>query len=149
MSTSLIVTQLLLKRAEIEAQIKSLEDRLGQARADLLHVSATVRLFDPTAIDRPATVYHGATKALRRSDLFALCKAALQASPEPLCTRQPARHVITAEGWDGDDARLRLAISHKVGATMKRMSLRGAVKKVGERQKASVWLLMWQRQPLA
>ena len=66
MSTPLIVTQLLLKRAEIEAQIKSLEDRLGQARADLLHVAATVRLFNPTAIDRPTTVYHGATKAMRR-----------------------------------------------------------------------------------
>ena len=66
MSTPLIVTQLLLKRAEIEAQITSLEDRLGQARADLLHVAATVRLFDPTAIDRPATVYHGATKVMRQ-----------------------------------------------------------------------------------
>ena len=43
---------------------------------------------------------------MRRSDLFALCKAALEASPEPLCTRYLARHVITAEGWDGDDARL-------------------------------------------
>ena len=141
MSTSLIVTQLLLKRGEIEAQIKSLEDRLGQARADLLHVAATVRLFDPTAIDRPATVYHGATKAMRRSDLFALCKVALEAAVEPLDTRQLARHVITAEGWDMDDTRLRLAISNKVGATMKRMSLRGAVRKVGERQKASVWRL--------
>lgn len=142
MSTPVIVTQLLLKRAEIEAQIKSLEDRLGQARADLLHVAATVRLFDPTAIDRPATVYHGATKVMRRSDVFALCKAALEASPEPLCTRQLARHVITAEGWDSDDARLRLAIAHKVGAAMKRMSLRGAVRKVGERQRATVWRLV-------
>ena len=142
MSTPLIVTQLLLKRAEIEVQIKSLEDRLGQARADLLHVAATVRLFDPTAIERPATVYHGATKAMRRSDLFALCKAALEASPEPLCTRQLARHVITAEGWDQDDARLRLVIAHKVGAAMKRMSFRGVVRKVGERQRATMWQLM-------
>lgn len=48
-STRLIVTQLLLKRAEIEAQIKSAEARIDQARADLLHVAATVRPFDPTA----------------------------------------------------------------------------------------------------
>ncbi len=142
MSTPLIVTQLLLKRAEIEAQIKSIEDRLGQARADLLHVAATVRLFDPTAIDRPATVYHGATKAMRRSDLFALCKAALEASPEPLCTRQLARHVITAEGWDSDDHRLRLAITHKVGLMMKRFEKRGTVRSVGTRERATLWRLL-------
>ena len=142
MSTPLIVTQLLLKRAEIEAQIKSIEDRLGEARADLLHVAATVRLFDPTAIDRPATVYHGATKAMRRSDLFALCKAALEASPEPLCTRQLARHVITAEGWDSDDHRLRLAITHKVGLMMKRLEKRGTVRSVGTRERATLWRLL-------
>ena len=70
----------------------------------------------------------------------------MQGSPRglarALCTRQLARHVITAEGWDGDDARLRLAIAHKVGAAMKRMSLRGAVRKVGERQRATVWRLV-------
>ncbi len=141
MSQPLIVTQLLLKRAEIEAQIKSLENRLGQARADLFHVAATVRLFDPTAIDRPATVYHGAAKAMRRSDLFALCKAALEASAEPLDTRQLARHVITAEGWDTDDRRLAVAIGHKVGAMMGRLEMRGAVRKAGTRDRAMLWRL--------
>ena len=141
MTQPLIVTQLLLKRAEIETQIKSLEARIGQARADLLHVAATVRLFDPTAIDSPATVYHGATKAMKRSDLFALCKAALEASPEPLDTRQLARHVITAENWDGDDRRLSLTVTHKVGTMMSRFEQRRMVQKVGERQRAAVWQL--------
>lgn len=98
MSTPQIVTQLLLKKAEIEAQIDSLNDRLAQAKADLFHVVGTVRLFDPSAVDRPATAYQGVSKAMNRSDLFALCKAALEASPEPLDTRQLARHAITAEG---------------------------------------------------
>lgn len=97
MTQPLIVTQLLLERAEIEVQIKSLEDRLGQARADLLHVAATVRLFDPTAIDRPATVNHSATKAMLRAEVFALCKANLEAAVDPLDTRQLARHVITTD----------------------------------------------------
>ena len=138
MTQPLIVTQLLLKRAEIETQIKSLEDRLGHARADLLHVAATVRLFDPTAIDRPATVYHGATKGMRRSDLCALCRAALEASPEPLDTRQLTRHVITAEGWDMGDARLRLAITHKVGLMMKCFEHRGVVRTIGTRERATL-----------
>lgn len=142
MSTPLIVTQLRAKQAEIEAQIKSLEDRIGQARADLLHVVAVVRLYDPTAVEgRPATAYHGATKAIGRSDVFALCKAALEASAEPLDTRQLARHVITAEGWDGDDRRLAVAIGHKVGAAMGRCVRRGTAQKVGERDRAALWRL--------
>ncbi len=74
-----------------------------------------------TASDRPATAYHGVTKAMKRSDLFDLCEAALEASAEPLDTRQPARHVITAESWDTDDRRLAIAIGHKVGAMMGRL----------------------------
>lgn len=142
MSTPLIVTQLLLKRAEIEAQIDSLNARLSEARADLLHVVAVARLYDPAAGEgRSAGAYHGATKAMKRSDLFALCKAALEASPEPLDTRQLARHVITAEGWDTDDRRLALAIAHKVGAMMGRFERRGTVAKAGSRQRATVWRL--------
>ena len=142
MNTPLIVTQLLLKRAEIEAQIDSLNARLTEARADLLHVVAVVRLYDPLAAGgKPATAYHGATKAMKRSDLFDLCKAALEASAEPLCTRQLARHVITAEGWDTDDRRLRLAVAHKVGSMMARFERRGIVRNVGQRHRATLWRL--------
>ena len=88
MSTPQIVTQLLLKRAEIEAQIDDLNAKVIEARSDLLHIVAVVRLHDPYVIEgRPATAYHGATKAMKRSDLFALCKAALETSAEPLDTR--------------------------------------------------------------
>ena len=101
-----------------------------------------VKLFDPMAVGGPATAYYGVSKALRRTDLFDLCKAALQASAEPLCSRQFARHVITAEGWDADDRRLKLTITHRVGAMMTRFERRGVVRKVGERQRAGLWRLV-------
>lgn len=141
MTQPLIVTQLRAKQVEIETQIASLNDRLAEATADLVHVAATIRLFDPTAADKPATVYHDATKAMRRSDFFALCKAALGASPEPLCTRQLAHHIIRLKGWDADDRRLSLGITHKVGQVMMRFERRGAVFKVGTRDRATVWKL--------
>lgn len=96
MSTSLVFTTLLLKKAEVEAQIVSLTNRLAEARADLVHVIAAVCLFDPTLVDRPATVYHSVTRAMSRKDVLALCLAALEASPEPLSTRDLACHVIKA-----------------------------------------------------
>ena len=139
MSTPLIVTQLREKQAEIEASIKSLEARISEARSDLAHVAGTIRLFDPTASERPARAYHSATKGLKRSDLFDRCKAALEASAEPLDTRQLAEHVITVQGWDTDDRCLRLAMAHKVGTMMARFELRGTVQKVGERDRATLW----------
>ena len=141
MTQPLIISQLRAKQAEIEAQIVSLNDRLAEATADIVHVAATIRLFDPAAADKPATVYHGATKAMRRSDLFALCKAALGASPEPLCTRQLAHHIIRLKGWDADDRRLSLSITHKVGQVLMRFEQRGAVFKVGTRNRATLWKL--------
>lgn len=141
MTEPLILTTLRSKQAEIVAQIKSLEARLFEAKADLAHVAAVVRLFDPQASERPARSYHSATKALKRSDLFELCRAALQASDEPLCTRQLARHVIAERSWDTDDRRLRLATAHKVGSVMARFEARGLVQNVGMRQRATLWLL--------
>ena len=52
----------------------------------------------------------------------------------------PARaHVITTEGWDADDGRLRLSVVHKVGTLTTRFVQRGLVQKVGERQRAELW----------
>ncbi len=55
MITPLIVTQLRAKQTEIEAQIVSLTTSLADARSDLIHVAATITLFDPRAADKPAT----------------------------------------------------------------------------------------------
>ena len=129
----------------MEAQIDSLNGRLAEAKADLMHVVGAVRLFDPTAAGRPATAYHGVTKTLRRSEMFALCRDALEAAGEPLDTCQLSRHVITSRGWDGDDKRLALAMAHKVGAMMSRFEKRGIVEKVGLNDKASLWRLAAER----
>ena len=142
MNQPLIVTQLLAKRAEVEAQIESLQTRLVEARADLLHIVATIRLFDCEAVEgAPAKAYHGVAKAVRRSELFVLCREALEASSEPLCTRQLASHVIVSENWDRNDRRLRLTIAHRVGAMMTRFEKRGIVRSVGARDRATLWAL--------
>jgi hypothetical protein len=94
MSTPHVVGQLLLKKAEVEAQIDSLNGRLSEAKTDLGHVVGAVRLFDPTAIVGPGTAYHGVTKTLKRSDLLALCRAALDASPEQFAVLIGSRHLV-------------------------------------------------------
>jgi len=140
MTDPLILSGLKAKRTEIERQIVSMEARIADARANLLHVSAVLRIFDPKASDdKPAPGYLNTTKAMPRSKVFEACRDALRASAEPLDTRELARHIIRTEGWDIEDRRLRLAIAHRVGATLARLALRGHVVKVGERDKASLW----------
>lgn len=142
MADPLIVTQLREKQAEIERQIEGLNVRLADARANLLHVVGTIRLFDPEhSDDKPASAYHGANKLMGRRELFGACKVALEASAEALDTRELTRHVIRSEGWDTGDHRLYLTMAARIGATLTRLEKRGMVQAVGSREKATVWNL--------
>lgn len=140
MSDPLILTTLRTKRAEIERHIEALTARLADARSDLLHVAAVMRMFDPSAVpDRPAKSYTGVTGALKRSDLFDRCRTALEASGEPLSTRELAGHLIASQGWDTEDRSLRITVAHRVTTHLGRMARRGAVLKAGERGGVTLW----------
>jgi hypothetical protein len=47
MAQSIIIHALVEKRAEVSGIIADLEEQTRQARADLAHIDATLRLFDP------------------------------------------------------------------------------------------------------
>ncbi len=142
MTEPLILTTLRSKQAEIEKHIDGLNTRLTDARADLIHLAATLRLFDPsTTDDRPATAYQGATKFMRRPELFTHCKTALESSHEALSTRELARHVISAEGWDVEDRRLRITVAHRIATMMTRYERRGLVRNEGLREGVTLWRL--------
>ena len=142
MTQPLIVTQLRAKAAEIESHIEGLSSRLANARSDLIHVMATIRMFDPSPEDaEPAKSYHSSARALTRSELFDRCKAALSAASEPLSTRELARAVIATEGWDNDDRELHLTTAHRIGNMMLRFQRRKVVEAVGKRDRATLWRL--------
>ena len=142
MTEPLILTMLRAKQADVEQHIDGLNARLANARRDLLHLAATIKLFDPAAADdTPALGYHGSTKALKRSELFDRCKTALTASSEPLSTRELAQHVITAEGWDYEDRDLRLTVAHRIGCMMGRFERRHVVLNAGTKSGATLWRL--------
>jgi hypothetical protein len=44
-----VVTALVAKRAELAGQIQALEKQVAQLRADLVHVDAVWRMFNPAA----------------------------------------------------------------------------------------------------
>ncbi len=67
MSDPLVAKILTTKRAELTSIILDLEHRLSQHRADLAHIDATLRVFDPAYM--PRRVRNGISR-YPRSDYF-------------------------------------------------------------------------------
>src|SRR4051812_3426023 len=102
MADPLVITTLHATRAGIENTIATVEDRLEQARADLAHVNATIRLFELRDTG-PAHVraYMSLNRVFARGELRKLCKEALTAAGRPLTTRELTDYVIQSKGLDG------------------------------------------------
>ena len=75
------VTTLRRKRDEISASIRNYEKKLGQARADLAHITAAIRLF--TATDRPQDISRDVDshRLFKRGEPWAICNATLANGP--------------------------------------------------------------------
>ena len=102
-----VVAALKDKRAELSGSIADLEKRIGQHRADLLHVDAVLRLFAPEF--EPATI---PPRAVRRpnswfkpGELTRLLLEVLRTAPAALSVRDITVQVMERHGLDPQDAR--------------------------------------------
>jgi hypothetical protein len=137
-----VLTTLRAKQAEIETYIADCEKRLGQARADLAHVNATIRLFETTRDETTQfPVYARLAKIFARGELLRLCREAIGASPDgALDTRQLAAHVMAAKGFDATDKALAVSITAKVTQTMDEAARRRRTfERAGKRSGVNVW----------
>ncbi|UEM07006.1 hypothetical protein JL101_029895 (plasmid) [Skermanella rosea] len=107
MAEAHVVAALKDKRAELSGVIADLEKRIGQHRADLLHVDAVLRLFAPEF--EPAAI---AAKAVRRhngwfrpGELARMVLDILRMAPAPLAIREITVQVMERRGLDPDDRR--------------------------------------------
>jgi hypothetical protein len=144
MAEQQIILTLRAKRAEIETYIRDTEKRLAQARADLAHVNATLRLFETTRDETTAfPVYLRLANLFQRGELIRLCKEAIAASPEgEMDTRQLAAHVVAVKGWDADDKALVVSVTHKIVHALDEASRRrGVFARARKRKGVNVWRL--------
>jgi hypothetical protein len=100
MAESHVVSALVNKRADIAGMIARTEQQLGQFRADLVHLDATIRLFAPGM--EPKTI---PAKRIRQSDLWfeqgELSRRVLDAlrrAGEPIRAPDLVRAVMTTKG---------------------------------------------------
>ncbi|MGE4048835.1 MAG: hypothetical protein AB7F35_28555 [Acetobacteraceae bacterium] len=125
-----VIAALRNKRAELAGILRQLEQQLGQQRANLAHVDATMRLFDPDI--RPMDIRPKRPRArnawLRPGECLRLIYDELRESTQPLTTRALAERIMQAKGIPAVDhhRRERIQKTCLLRSTARRRRSRGS-----------------------
>jgi hypothetical protein len=134
------VTTLRHKRDEIAASIRLYERQLAQARADLAHVMAAIRIFEASGDPADLASYADLHRLFRYGEMWALCSKAL-ANGGSLTTRELATHVMKAKGLDAGDRVLAKAITYRLIQSLSMQKGRKRVDMIDKRKGVCVWRL--------
>ena len=113
MAIPLSVFMLRRKRNEIRDAIANYEAKLREARADLAHVLATLRMFEASGEPADFTPYFDLNRVFQRGETTEFCMATL-AAEGPLDTRQLTERLMKAKGLDPSDKVLGQAIALRI-----------------------------------
>ena len=141
MAESHVVSALVDKRAELAGQIVRIEQQLGQFRADLVHVDATIRLFAPAL--EPETIQ---AKVIRRRDgwfetgeVKRRVLDTLRRSDQPMGAPGLVRVVMIEKGLDPADRASFAKVQLKVGANLRQLASRGVLIRSTGKQGTVLW----------
>ena len=110
MSEPLVIQSLKDKRAEIHGRIAAYQAQIAQAKHDLAHLNASIRLFaDPDSERARYMVSHGFFK---KGEIADICVRHLDIDGE-LTTRELAERVMVERKLDATDATLRNSVVFK------------------------------------
>lgn len=136
MAESLIIQSLKDKRAEIHGRITAYQAQIAQAKHDLAHINASIRLFtDPDYQRARYMVSHGFFK---KGEIADICVRHLEVDGE-LTTRELAERVMIERRLDATDATLRNSVVFKVVQALRHAARRKHVRMVEKRKGMCVW----------
>jgi len=133
------VTTLKRKREEISASIKLYEKQLAQARSDLAHITASIRIFDGSGKPSDIARYVDTYRLFKRGEPWAICAKALASGPRD--TRELALELMKAKGMDTADSVLAKGLTNRLIHSLRMQEKRGRVKREGKRKGVTVWRL--------
>jgi hypothetical protein len=137
MDDPLVIQTLKRKRAEISEVIAAYQGQIAQARHDLAHINASIRLFEGGEQNRAwYIVSHGFFK---KGEIADICVRHLKADGE-LNTRQLAERVMCEHNLDVTDTVLRNSVVFKVVQSLRHAARRKAVIMVDKRKGICVWV---------
>lgn len=143
MGDSQTVIQLRAKRDELQEVVGYLKGKLAEARADLIHVNATLRPFDIGTYARQQFPAHiNLSKMFATGELLALSLAALRGNSYTMTTRDIAPLVIAEKGWDQRDPGLRRGVAHRLVHTLSKAMRRDVIRSNGYDKGVRVWTLI-------
>jgi hypothetical protein len=129
------------RRAEMAGELASLQKRLRQLRESMVHVDATIRLFDP---DGDPTKIHG-KRPYKRVKLFGAGKlnrlilAALRHVARPMTTAEVVHAIVDELGYGPEAAK---GMTNRVRANLRYLrNTRQLVTKEGDRE-STRWSLI-------
>lgn len=133
---SLIIQSLKDKRAEIHGRITAYQAQIAQAKHDLAHINASIRLFtDPDYQRARYMVSHGFFK---KGEIADICVRHLEVDGE-LTTRELAERVMIERRLDATDATLRNSVVFKIVQALRHAARRKHVRMVEKRKGMCVW----------
>lgn len=136
MSDPLVVQSLKEKRAEVLGRIAAYEAQIAQAKHDLAHLNATLRLFtEPEKQRARYLVSHGFFK---KGEIADICVRHLGMDGE-MTTRQLAERVMAERQLDVADPPLRNSVVFKVVQALRHAKRRRLVEMVEKRKGMCVW----------
>jgi hypothetical protein len=110
------------KRAELAGVLRQLEQQLGQQRADLAHLDATMRLFNPDI--RPNDIGAKQPRArnawFRPGECLRLIYDELREAPQPLTTRELAERIMRLKAISAADDQRRERIQKTLLGSLNR-----------------------------
>ena len=121
MSELPIVSSLREKRLELAGILDDLERQANARRADLAHLDATIRLFDPNDVlvaAQPARRRYN--EWFRPGECRRKIHDVLRDAAEPMTTREIVEKIMSARGLSSDDARARELIHKTVLGSLNR-----------------------------
>jgi hypothetical protein len=138
MGEPIAILALRRRRDHISGVIAEYERKIKEAQHDLIHIVASLRLFELTGDPSEFPPYIDLNRLLRRGETTKICLAALTAEG-PLDTRELTQRVMRAKGVNAGDKVLAQAIALRIVQTLrlKRTKLDGTEKRKG----VSVWRL--------
>jgi hypothetical protein len=96
MAETQVVSALRNKRAELAGMLRQLEQQLAQQRANLAHVDATMRLFDPDIRPKDIRPKQPRTRNawFRQGECLRLIYDELREATQPVTTRELAERIM-------------------------------------------------------
>ena len=138
--TDHVVSALTKRRAELSGQAEAHRAHLAKIAADLVHLDAVIRQFDPThdlAAIRPKRP-RGPDVA-RRGERSRALLAVLREAAEPIPAAEVVRRMMVRQGQDGDDTALVARLGRCVETAVGRQEKRGTVRAVREVGRVARW----------